>query len=335
MTTIKIRSGFRAALSTYLVLKTCVEFLISPIVELVESARDKKLVLATAKPVVGSTDFSNYKEATIETREIQDSKGRILGRMKLWIYPHEKKCFREVTFISQLLMASVGMNRLSFPPLDFGKGDTPLSLFEITTRDFETWLRHRTPGTQFGIESARNAAAKPQPVRVVSVMPEEPPPVAAQQFQPKLEPVSSVPPVARFQAAPQMRSPAPGAVSQFANAPAHQSDQVKQFQRAEPRPEIKAKAEEYTIGLLQSVGMQDRTTGNRQFKQYCFDILLTDGEQRGMVKRIWGADLERALGESRALLGNKVEVCHHGSIPMPNSSGGSSYKNSYSMRVLR
>jgi hypothetical protein len=54
-----------------------------------------------------------------------------------------------------------------------------------------------------------------------------------------------------------------------------------------------------------------------------------------MVKRIWGADLERALGESRALLGEKVDVCHHGSMPMPNAGGGSSYKNSYSMKVLK
>ena len=108
-----------------------------------------------------------------------------------------------------------------------------------------------------------------------------------------------------------------------------------QFRRAEPRPDIKAKAEEYTAGILQSVGIQERTTGDRKFKQYCFDILITDGESRGMVKRVWGADLERALGESRALLGNKVEVCHHGSMPMPNASGVSSYKNSYSMKLLK
>lgn len=303
--------------------------LTSPLVKLVQASRDKKLVLAMANPVLAFTDFSKYKEATIATREIQDSRGRVLGCMKLWIYPYELKCFREVSFINQLLMTSVGMNRVTFAPLGYGKGDTPAALFEVTAREFETWLRHLTPGTQFGIESARHATSKPQVLKVVSVMPEEqPPPLTVRQVQPA--PLHT--PVHPKLVQPPAQQSEPG---RFAPSRSDSPIQEGQFLRAEPRPDIKAKAEEYTAGILQSVGMQERTIIDRKFKQYCFDILLTDGESRGMVKRIWGADLERALGESRALLGEKVDVCHHGSMPMPNAGGGSSYKNSYSMKVLK
>lgn len=329
MTSITIRSSIRAVYGAYLALGAFTEFLFTPLSSAIEASRDKKRVLETARPVKAYTDFSGYKEASIETRTVQDSRGRILAQVKLWIYLGERKCYREVTFLNHLLLASVGINRLSLAPLGVGKSDTPAAMLEITVRELECWLRNRTPGTQFGHEAARNAAAKPQPLRVVSVIPDEAPPapvlkkpVVVPQHQPTQVPSQAT----EQRAAPQLPQAA------FQRDPQMQSGQ---FQQAAPRPDIKAKAEEYTVGLLQSVGMQERTTNQRNFKQYCFDILLTDGDSRGMIKRLWGADLERALGESKALLGQTVEVCHHGSIPMPNSSGGSSYKNSYSMRVLK
>lgn len=331
MTTTTIQNGARAVFSAYSALRAIVIFLTSPYTQMAEAARDKKLVLAVAKPVLASTDFSGYKEASIETRTIKDSRGRILAQVKLWIYLGERKCYREVTFLNHLLMASVGINRLPFQPLEFAKADTPAAVLEVTVRELETWLRNRTPGTQFGIEAARNAAAKPPPLRVVGVAPVEDSPSPVARSAPKAPAPDSPVPAAIPAASP--------AVPPMAVAPRENAKQgtpaTSEFQRAEPRPDIKAKAEEFVYGLLQSVGMQERTTGARKFKQYCVDILLTEGDSRGMVKRLWGADLERALSESRARLGATVEVCHHGSMPIANAKGGSSYKNSYSMRVIK
>jgi hypothetical protein len=334
MTTIKIKSGIHAVFNAYSAIWAFVSFLISPLTSWAENARDKKLILAVANPVIAFTSFADYKEAAIETRLIEDSRGRSLAQVKLWIYQSERKCYREVTFLNQLLLASVGINRLPFQPLVVGKSDTPAALLEVTVRELETWLRNRTPGTQFGIDSARHAAAKPAPLRVVSVLPEErPTPVAQKPATPAVPAVTS----------PLAAAPVPAPVASMKHdvpdqtvAPSDVPPQESaQFQRATPRPDIKAKTEEFTVGVLQSLGMQPRTVGNREFKQYCVDVLLTEGESRGMVKRLWGTDLERALTDSGARLGQTVHVWHHGSMPIANSNGGSSYKNSFSMKVLK
>lgn len=324
--TTTIRNGLRAVFIAYSAIRASVKFLTSPFIAMAETARDKKLVLAIAKPTWAYTDFSAYKEASIESRTILDSRGRVLAQVKLWIYLGEQKCYREVMFINHLLLASVGINRLPLIPLGVGKSDSPAALLEVTVRELETWLRNRTPGTQFGIEAARSAAGKPQPLRVVSVSPvvAEPAPAAHKP----LEPAAAAPVVAREQKVAVQKPSSEGQKAQ--------PSQGDQFRRAEPHPEIKAKVEEFTVGILQSLGMQERTIGNRSpFKQYCLDILLTDGESRGMVKRLWGADLERALEESHAVLGNRVEVRHHGSMPTANAGGGTSYKNSYSIKVTK
>lgn len=323
---ITFRNGIHAVYVAYSATVAFVKFFIGPISSMAEAARDKKLVLAVANPSKAYTDFSGYKEASIESRAIQDSRGRVLAQVKLWTYLGEQKCFREVTFLNKLLLASVGINRLPLFPLDIGKSDTPAALLEVTVRELESWLRNRTPGTQFGIESARSAAGKPQTLGVVSVPADVlTPPVVT-------KPVEAAPVPKTVPEFKQGSVPAP---YQYHEANNFASDQDSQFQRAKPRPEIQAKVEQHTSGILQSVGMQERTTGSRKFPQYCLDILLTDGESRGMVKRLWGADLERALSESKSKLGDRVEVCHHGSMPMANSAGGSSYKNSYSMKVIK
>jgi hypothetical protein len=325
MTKTIISSGFHAVIGAYAALVAIGKFLFSPITRIVEEKREQKLILAVAKPSWAYTNFAGYKESSIESRTIHDSRGRVLAQVKLWIYLGERKCYREVMFLNHLLLTSVGINRLPFLPLEVGQSDTPAALLEVTVREFESWLRSRTAGTQFGIEAARNAATKQQPLRVVSVLP-----VEAQQPQQQQQPVRNQEPLPRVTPMPQ-KPPVVPPSQEISSPPANQD----QFQRAEPRPDIKPKTEEFTVGILQSVGMQDRTTATRKYKHYCIDITLTDGDSRGMIKRLWGADLERALTESHALLGNRVEVCHHGSMPITNANGSSSYKNSYSMKVLK
>jgi hypothetical protein len=284
----------------------------------VERKRDSKLVLATAHPVKAFTDFSALKEAAIESRSIVDTRGRVLAQVKLWTYLDTRQCFREVTFLNPLLRTSVGLSRLSFKPIPVGTGDTPAVLIEVTVREFESWLRHRTPGTQFGIETARAAADKPQPIKVAAI------PLVAQPAGPP--PNSPAPPRAVI------ASPVPPVMP--APASRVQASEVRPAPPAVVPPHIKAKVVECSRGILKSFGMSKRTQGERTYEQFCVDITITDGEARGITKRLWGTDLERALSDSRASKGNVVEVLHHGSVPQRNENGGSSYKNMFSMAVV-
>lgn len=279
--------------------------------EWIQHKRNTKLVLAKASPAKAYTDFSALKESAIESKTIVDSRGRVLAQVKLWIYLDSRQCFREVTFLNVLLRTSVGLNRLSFEPIPVGMGDTPAVLIEVTVREFETWLRHRVAGTQFGMEAARAASEKPQPLKVAAI------PIVQHLPGPSANPAVlasalSVSAAAKQVKIPEMRPTPPTLVP----------------------PHIKAKVVECSRGNLKWFGMAKRTQGDRTYEQFCLDITVTDGDARGVTKRLWGTDLERALSDSRARLGQLVEVLHHGSVPHRNENGSSSYKNMFSMAVL-
>lgn len=304
MTTQTINIGFKAIAMLIQALHHLASLLLRPLIMRLETAREKKLILDVANPVKAYTDFTGYKEATIESRTIVDSRGRILAQVKLWIYLDTRMCFREATLLNALLRTSVGINRLALKPLPFGKGDSAAALIEVTVRDFEGWMRSRTPGTQFGIEAARVAVAQPVALKVASM----PPPV--------VKPVLTVPgPVSvklpvRVEAEP-------------ANCP------------AAAKTNMKAKIEEVTKGVLIDFGLQERTIpGRPTFEQYCVDLTLSEGDNRGMPHRLWGADLERVVAEARVRRGQKVEVHYHGSLPTPHQGGGVSHKKSFTMLVL-
>lgn len=298
-----MRGGFSAIEKTIAAISALGNIFLGSVTEWAEQRRERKLILAIANPTKASTDFSNYKESSIESRTIVDSRGRVLAQVKLWIYLDTRQCFREFTFLNTLLRTSVGLNRLSFNPLHVGVGDTPAALIEVSVRELEAWLKNRTVGTQFGVESVRAAVATPFSLKVASL----PAPIA--QVVPI---VGSAPATAA--------APAPSALP-VVSPPARQ--------------EIKAKVEEFSRGILEGFGIQNRITGDRSFDQYCVDITLTEGDSRGMIKRLWGADLQRVVEESRANVGHRVEIQHHGSMPVANRSGGSSYKNNYSLQVLK
>ncbi len=271
----------------------------------VTTQRDKKLVLERAKPYMACTLFADYKEAVIESRTVVDSRGRVLAQVKLWLYHDTRKCFREVVFLNPLLRTSVGLSRIALLPMDFTKSDTPAALLEVTVRDFEGWMRNRTAGTQFGIEGARAAAAKDQPVTLAplpaplkSEMPNPVLPAAAKAESPA---VTNVP-------APALAKPVPAAA----------------------KTNLKARVEDITCGILTAFGPQERTIGDRKFFQFCVDLTLTEEPNRGTPTRIWGTDLERCIEEARADIGHHVEVHHHGALAVP---GGGNHKNSFTVLV--
>lgn len=315
-----MNSGLRAVFLASEAMFELTKFVFLPIVNQIVKIRESRLILVGATPVSASTDFSKYQEPVIESRPIVDSRGRILAQVKLWMYVDKRQCFREISFLNSLLRTSVGFNKLSMKPISIGTGDTPEVLIEVSIREFESWLRSRTAGTQFGMEGARSAAAQPVQVKVASM----PPPVAQQA------PMKQQAPKQQMSVARPVSAPAkPIAASQASPA-----EDVPVKREEMVTPPIKPTVEQVTRGYLSDFGFMPRTMTDRKFDQFGLDITLADGDNRGAPVRIWGADLERVISQSGAKRGDLVEVHHHGSVPTKQSGGGTSHKNSFSMKVL-
>lgn len=312
MTTKSLSNGLTAVPAFLEMLLRAAAFVASPVIAHITKVNERKLILKTANPSRAYTDFSRYKESEITSRAVIDSRGRVLAQVKLWLYLDTRTVYREVTFLNPLLRASVGLSRVPFAPLQMGVGDTVATMMEVSVRDFESWLRKRTAGTQFGIEGARHAASKPVEAKVVSTMPPVTT-IAASQPAATAMPAQSAQPVTPPMAAPAAKPAAPV---------------VPQPPR--PRPKV----EEEVRGILVKFGMEQRSMGDRQFDQFCVDLALTDKPDEGKPHRVWGTDLERGIVESRAKLGNKVAIQSHGSLPASNPTGGRSQKNCFTILVL-
>lgn len=65
-------------------------------------------------------------------------------------------------------------------------------------------------------------------------------------------------------------------------------------------------------GALVGSGVQTRTVGSRTYESYCVTF---DDEALGTEHQLWGADLERALKESGALVGDRVRIELVGETP--------------------
>ncbi|ABE47354.1 hypothetical protein [Polaromonas sp. JS666] len=313
MTTKSVSLGLTAVPAFLEMLFRVAAFVASPVIAQITKVKERKLILRTASPSRAYTEFSGYKESEITSRAVIDSRGRVLAQVKLWLYLDTRTVYREVTFLNPLLRASVGLSRVPFAPIQMGVGDTPATMMEVSVRDFESWLRKRTAGTQFGIECARNAAAKPADARVVSTMP----PVASVAAPQAASVVKATPPAQPVKppvAAPAVKPAAPVAPKS-------------------PRP--RAKVEEEVCGIVVKFGVEPRTIGTRpSFDQYCVDLELIDKPNEGKLHRVWGTDLERGIVESRAKIGDKVAIQSHGSLPTSNPTGGRSQKNCFTILVL-
>jgi hypothetical protein len=97
-------------------------------------------------------------------------------------------------------------------------------------------------------------------------------------------------------------------------------------------------------GYLEGAGLADRTLQDREdpergvqtIQQFYVDIVLTTGDNPGRVKRIWGADLERAIAAVEAFKGDHVRVKHLGRERAHGGAGDKRgvYKNVYEIEIL-
>jgi hypothetical protein len=81
-------------------------------------------------------------------------------------------------------------------------------------------------------------------------------------------------------------------------------------------------------GILSWAGVESRMLGEKQIKQ--FSVKINDGKLGGAPNQIWGTDLERALRDSGAQLGEMVKVSLIGS----DEAAGKNGKKIYHIQVI-
>lgn len=85
-----------------------------------------------------------------------------------------------------------------------------------------------------------------------------------------------------------------------------------------------------TLGELQHFGTVDRTIAGKTTQQFAVDVLVPG---KG-VERLHGADLERAIEQAGAKLGDRVEIRYTGTTEVALAGGGKGHKNLFDARVL-
>lgn len=246
-------------------------------------------------------DYSDFEPAI--TRCIQFPR---IGYMLVWAYRSQGVVHAEVKLDNRRIEAVFGAKAFPLEPRSWSE-DVPLEAIETELVDeAERVLVRRC-------QSRRSQAAPAKPV------------VAAKP-QAQRAPAAPAEAVAKAPAEmvkPSQPSSAQGTIVGPRTALRSKTPPVRQTARAE--------VVDRSQGVLVNADTFERTLGDDTFRQFAVDVVL----DAGVTKRIWGADLQRALQESKANLGDLVEVAYHGKTANWNDEdGGSRRTNHYSVRVI-
>lgn len=118
-------------------------------------------------------------------------------------------------------------------------------------------------------------------------------------------------------------------------------------ERPVPAKAVRAKAahvQQVDEGYVQSWGWDKRsipdndspTGGMKTIEHYYVDVELTNGENPGGIKRVWGADLERAIAAAAPRHGDRIRISHLGRQAMAGADGEKrrNYKNVYEIELM-
>lgn len=122
--------------------------------------------------------------------------------------------------------------------------------------------------------------------------------------------------VPRRQHRVQPLNPAPRAVEASATEPVKSATQPKQAAvppAGAPAHDSKAQRPVEVCGFLDESGVGTRRMHKRSFEQFFIKVRVDD--LNGEPVQMWGADLQRALRESGATVGDRITVKHLGMVP--------------------
>lgn len=267
-----------------------------------EAEAERRLVLKGAQPVAASTDFSQLRPSTIYAFGVTDRHAVLVGTLKLWFKPQSRVFCRDFTFSNETVRDAFGARNLPLKPVRLAPGDTVAALREASLQEVERVLKKRLMAGAGDVlpEAAKGAQA--------------PPAVAAQ--------------------------PAAKAAAQ-ASMPSNSGfgDESSAARSLAAKRAHGARIHSLDEGVLLAHGVASRTLGQgeakRAIQQFYVDLRLTNGETVGVVKRIWGADLERALEEGQIKQDMLVSVAFLGRTRVDGGEDGTpSFKNLYQVTQI-
>lgn len=286
---------------------------------------ERQLILREATPSNASTCFGDLEGATIFSFRVVDKARMDLGTLKFWYCPQTKSYYRDFTFLNKDVSKALGLRNIPLTPQKVSKGDAVTALREESMRELEKLLVQR-----FSALAARPLAPPPTATAML------PPPAFTQQrFAPT--PNAS----RQFNQPVQDVSPKPAAAPRqpmATQAPQPPARATASAARSEGAKVLSVDEGVYLFsGLAKRVIRNTKPGGAEhvEIEQFCLDIRLTTAEARGAVRRIWGADLERAIQDSQAKHDSLIRVEYHGRVQVKNDSGnGTSYKNLYEITCI-
>lgn len=268
-----------------------------------EAEAERRLVLRGAEPFAASTDFSQLRPSTIYAFGVTDRRGVHVGTLKLWFKAQSRVFCRDFTFSNETVRDAFGARNLPLKPVRPAPGDTVAALREASLQEVERVLKKRLMAAAGDVPpEAAKAAAAPAAVAAHSV-------------------AKAV--------APEAGSLKSGVAAAQSTAPASPAEMRARSVRIRSQDE----------GVLSGYGVAARTLGQgeakREIKQFFVDLQLTGGENPGVLKRIWGADLERALEEGRIKQDMLVNVAFLGKTRVDGGEDGKpSFKNLYQVTQI-
>ncbi|MGH7428303.1 MAG: hypothetical protein ACREJ4_08090 [Candidatus Methylomirabilaceae bacterium] len=242
---------------------------------------ERQLVHKQATPVVASSDFSGYEPATIFSFRVTDRGGVTVGMLKFWFNQETRVFCRDFTFANRVVLDAFGARNIPLHPVKLVRGDTVAALREASLRDIERILQKRLA----------SECGDFKPVVVA--------------------PVAALPAPAPAGDAPPALAQAPAAL-----ATAEPKDERRPAETPTSVRSKGARIRSQDEGILLGYGFGTRTLRDdglgREIQQFYVDLRLTGGDAHGVVKRIWGADLERALEEGHVRRDMLVNVAFLG-----------------------
>lgn len=260
-----------------------------------------------AKPADGTSpgvrllgQFEELEPLGITTAHVTDGQGTYLGVLKLWYCPSKRTCWREFTVAHSRLHGYLGAARLPLAPVKVANGDAIALVREYALREVEGILQRKL-----------------LPEQLQSTAPAKAPLLGS---APPADPVAVAP---RSDA---LHGPRRGATQQSVKA-------------ASAVPSAQPRVQQRDEGIFLKAGKDDRTLPDDQHpgrekvvRMWFIDLELTNGDNPGQIKRIWGADLERWINQIDPQRGEHLRVEHLGRVkvgPEPEQGRRAARMNLY------
>lgn len=230
----------------------------------------------------------------IATYRVTDMSGVDLGVLKLWFCQVSRICWREFAVGNRRLQGYLGSARVPLVPVRLKGGDSLPLVREPSLREVEALLKQKLEAGQLQTPGTKPQQGVPEKLNPVVAKPPNAAVVTAAVLPPMVEMPSGTPP-----------------------------DPDRPSRGAPVAARTRARVLQVDEGFFVGSGTDRRTVpdddspGNmKEVPSWYLDLELSNGENPGQVKRIWGADMERWVNQVQPRKGEHLKVEHLGRCRM-------------------